>query len=313
MVKVSVIVPVYNVEKYIDRCLNSLVNQTLNDIEIIVVNDGTKDNSQKIIDEYAKKYKNVKSFIKKNGGVSSARNFGLIRACGEYVLLVDGDDFVDYSMIEKMYKKAKEEKWDIVVCNMYKFYDNEKKDIYKCNYGLVDDPIKSYIIGDSGPCSKLIKKSILDKVRFRNIYYEDLDLIPTLVLYTNKIGYIDEELYYYRQIEGSATRQVKFNKRILDIFDVLENVERNLKKLYSSEVEYLYIVHLLRTTSLRLLNFKNTNVYLNEIVNIIKTKYPAYQKNIYYKKSSLKTRIICFLSYNRLWFVLRIIKHIYSK
>ena len=193
MIKVSVIVPVYNVEKYIDKCLNSLVNQTLKDIEIIVVNDGTKDSSQKIIDKYAKKYNNVKPFIKENGGVSSARNFGLNESCGEYVLFVDGDDFVDYTMTEKMYKNAKKEKLDIVVCNMYKFYNDDKKEIYKCNYGLNDDPIKNYIVGDSGPCAKLIKKSIFDKAKFRNIYYEDLDLIPTLVLYTNKIGYIDEE------------------------------------------------------------------------------------------------------------------------
>ena len=87
--KVSVIVPVYNVEKYLEKCLTSLVNQTLNDIEIIVVNDGSSDNSQKIIDKYAKKYKNIKSYIKNNGGVSDARNYGIKRATGKYISFIE--------------------------------------------------------------------------------------------------------------------------------------------------------------------------------------------------------------------------------
>src|SRR5574344_2022066 len=103
MIKVSVIVPVYNVEKYLPKCLDSLVNQTLQDIEIIVVNDGTKDNSQKIIDKYAKKYKNIKSYIKENGGLSDARNYGVAKANGEYISFIDSDDYIDKKMLEKMY------------------------------------------------------------------------------------------------------------------------------------------------------------------------------------------------------------------
>ena len=104
--KVSVIVPVYNVENYLEKCLTSLVNQTLKDIEIIVVNDGSTDNSQKIIDRYEKKYSNVKAYVKKNGGVSDARNYGINKAKGKYIAFVDGDDYVDEMMYEKMYKKA---------------------------------------------------------------------------------------------------------------------------------------------------------------------------------------------------------------
>ena len=85
MAKISVIIPVYNVEKYLSKCLDSVVNQTLKDIEIIVVNDGSPDNSQKIIDDYTKKYKNIKSFVKKNGGLSDARNFGIKKASGKYI------------------------------------------------------------------------------------------------------------------------------------------------------------------------------------------------------------------------------------
>ena len=126
-VKVSIIVPVYNVEKVIDRCLNSLVNQTLNDIEIIVVNDGTLDNSQDIIDEYAKKNQKVKSFVKENGGLSDARNYGLEKAIGEYIMFVDSDDYIDLFACEKLYNEAKESNVNILVGNYY----DVKKDIEK--------------------------------------------------------------------------------------------------------------------------------------------------------------------------------------
>ena len=107
MIKVSVIVPVYNVEDYLARCLDSLVNQTLKEIEIIVVNDGSPDNSQKIIDKYAKKYLNIKAYKKENGGLSDARNYGIKKANGEYIAFIDSDDFVTTDMYEKMYQKAK--------------------------------------------------------------------------------------------------------------------------------------------------------------------------------------------------------------
>lgn len=103
----SIIVPVYNVEKFIDKCLYSLVNQTLQDIEIIIVNDGSTDNSQNIIDEYVKNYSNkLVSLNKENGGLSDARNFGLKHASGEYVGFVDSDDFIDFDMYEKLYDYA---------------------------------------------------------------------------------------------------------------------------------------------------------------------------------------------------------------
>ena len=129
MKKVSVIVPVYNVEDYIEECLESLVNQTLEDIEIIVVNDGSPDNSQKIIDKYVEKYPNkIKSFIKENGGQGSARNLGIENSNGEYLSFVDSDDWLDKCALEKMYYIAKNNDSDIVICDMIDHYeDNTEK------------------------------------------------------------------------------------------------------------------------------------------------------------------------------------------
>ena len=117
MIKVSVIVPVYNTEKYLAKCLDSLVNQTLKDIEIIVVNDGTKDNSEKIINKYLKKYSKIRYYKKENGGLSSARNYGIELANGEYVGFVDSDDYVKDGMFSKMYECAIKNNSDIVVCD----------------------------------------------------------------------------------------------------------------------------------------------------------------------------------------------------
>ena len=108
VVKISVIVPVYNVEKYLEKCLDSLVNQTLKDIEIIIVNDGSLDNSQEIIDKYAKKHKTIKSYIKENGGLSDARNYGIKQASGKYISFIDSDDYVKENMYELMYNKLEE-------------------------------------------------------------------------------------------------------------------------------------------------------------------------------------------------------------
>ena len=122
MTKVSIIVPVYNVEDYLPKCLETLVNQTLGDMEIIVVNDGATDGSQAVIDSFVSRYSNVKSLIKPNGGLSDARNYGMPYATGEYIGFVDSDDYVDLDMYENLYRKAKEADYDIVECNLHHVY-----------------------------------------------------------------------------------------------------------------------------------------------------------------------------------------------
>lgn len=306
--KVSIILPVYNVEKYIEKCLESLVNQTYENIEIIVINDGSPDKSQKIIDKYAKKYKKIKPLIKENGGVSSARNYGLEKATGDYIMFVDGDDYVSQDIVSKLVDVTIKEKCDITSSDIIKFYKDGTTTYYKTNQEYSNDNIKNYIIGDSGPCAKLFKKELFNNIKFRKLAYEDLDIIPVLAINVKKIGYLKEGLYYYRQIEGSATRLSKYNTSMLDIFAVLDNVYDKLKNKYPEEVEYIYISHLLRTTTLRMLDFKETKQYLDKIVDIMKDKFGDWKKNIYYKKSSKKMKFICNLAFCRQWWMLKLIK-----
>ena len=312
MIKVSVIVPVYNVEEYLERCLKSLVNQTLKDIEIIVVNDGTKDNSQKIIDKYAKKYKFVKSYIKENGGLSSARNYGLKYATGEYIGFVDSDDYVDENMFKDMYEYAIRNKLDIVISDTVNVFENNES--YRVsNLKYSDDIIKNYIISPPMAWIRLYNNKLLDKIHFENgILYEDLNLNPSLIKYTKKIGFIEKAYYYYLIRTNSIMRQKNFNNKLLDIFKVLDNNYNLLYQKYPDEVEYLYITHLLRTATLRFLDYdrKTVDRYLNQIVNIMKNKFPNWKKNIYYKKSSLKLKLICILAYNKCYKILKLLKKI---
>ena len=124
MKKVSVIIPVYNVEDYLEKCLDSVINQTLKDIEIIVVNDGSPDNSQKIIDKYRKKDKRIISVMKENGGQASARNLGIKKSHGEFLCFVDSDDWIELDMLEVLYNNAKENHSDIVTCDYFRVMDN---------------------------------------------------------------------------------------------------------------------------------------------------------------------------------------------
>jgi glycosyltransferase involved in cell wall biosynthesis len=189
-IKVSVIVPVYNVEKFIDKCLNSLVNQTLKEIEIIVVNDGSPDNSQKIIDKYVKKYpEKVQSFIKENGGQGSARNLGIEKAKGEYISFVDSDDWLDLDALEKMYSLAKKDNSDIVICDMVDHY---------ANYTIYHNCTKYNSVFEVTPsaCNKIFKKELIKDFRFLSkLWYEDFNFTTKILFNTDKISNISEFLY----------------------------------------------------------------------------------------------------------------------
>ena len=310
MKKISVIVPVYNVEKYLDKCLTSLIKQTYKNFEIIVINDGSIDNSLAICNKYANKYDNVKVYDYKNAGVAHARNVGIKKATGDYLLFVDSDDYIDEKLLENLNEFLKKNDCDIVCFDMYKVVNNVNT-YYHTSNSLVKDNIKRYIIGDSGPCNKLIKKKLFNNLKFmEKIYYEDLATMPILVLYTNKIEFLEEPLYYYVQRDNSIMHQKKFSEKLLDIFTSLDNVYEVYDGNYKDEIEYLYITHLLRSASMRFLEYDDTKEYLKEINDIIRTRFPNWKKNKYLKLSSFKLKIICYLAYNKKYRLLKILMKI---
>ncbi len=314
MKKVSIIVPVYNVEKYLAKCLDSLVNQTFKDIEILVINDGSPDNSQTIIDVYQKKYPTlITSFIKENGGLASARNLGLENAHGSYVVFVDSDDWVDKQMIEKLYNKVTETDSDITVCGAYGVIDGENH-LLETFKQYSSDMNKNYIISCAGACWQIIKREIFvsHNLHFlENHYYEDIAIIPSLGLFANKISYLNDNLYYYLMRSGSIMRRQQYSKKLEDIFDSMEHLSQIYKKeneydKYYMELEYLYIEHLLHAASLRFFEFDKYD-QLSKIVKIIKEQYPNWKKNKYYKMQNIKYKIVCSLFYKKRYKLLKII------
>ena len=229
--KISVIVPVYNVENYLEKCLNSLVNQTLQEIEILVINDGSTDNSQKIIEVFQSKFpQKIKTFAKENGGLSDARNFGIERASGNFLAFVDSDDYVSENMLQEMYDLAIKNQAEIVICNLQKVDENgivtqkltqipnlsEKIDLEQ-NFSVFSD--LSYFA-----CNKIFKKELFDGKRFqKGMHFEDIELIPQILLQCKTLAKTDA--FHYQYLERSNSISKSHTERGLDILKAVKNVE----------------------------------------------------------------------------------------
>lgn len=312
MPKVSVIVPVYNVEKYLRKCLDSLVNQTLEDIEIIIVNDGSPDASQDIIDEYVLKYPHLlKSIITENGGQGSARNYGIDIATGEYIGFVDSDDYVALDMYEKLYVKAKETDSDIVSCGNFVVNENGdiiQQDTYKNHLKTFTlEQVRTYIFDKSSCWNKIYKTKFLrnSNIRFRSKkWYEDFDFATNIALSTEKISIIEEALYYYLRRVGSTMQNsnVVRNEEILEAFDEILKFSKqnNLYDMYFNEIEYLALTRIYIATIIRIIRAESSKDIkrntINKILTYVNNVFPNITQNVYIKTNlGLKRRILLFL------------------
>lgn len=317
MPKVSVIIPVYNVENYIEKCLDSVINQTLQDIEIIIVNDGSTDSSKEKINKYIKKYKNKIIYLEKqNGGLSSARNFGLPYATGEYIAFIDSDDYIELNMYEEMYKTAKKEKADMVECDfLWEYPKKIKKDIGVLYEGKKQAMEKARVVA----WNKLIKKETLDKanIEFPNgLRYEDVEFFYKLLPYLNKIAFVKKFFIHYIQRDNSIVNSQ--NIRTKEIFIVLDNVikyykQHGIYEEYETQLEYIYTRFLLCSSLKRMCKIgdkKQRKIALQETWDNINTKFPNWRKNKILKKKSIKNLYIksnIKLTYKIYCFILSII------
>ncbi len=252
MIKVSVIVPVYNTSKYLSKCIDSLINQTLEDIEIIIINDCSPDNSKLILD----KYKNIKKINiihnKVNKGIGYTRNLGLKKAKGEYIAFIDSDDFVDINMFEKMYKKAKKDDLDLVVCRFHKLLEKQNGVLEEINPNFTIPYFKNTSLKDcpkllleinSAPWNKLYKRSLFSKdVRFpENLKYEDAIVCVKILAKAKKIGMVEDKFNYYLVRDKSESTAMDI--RVFDIIEINNQKLQFLKKLdyYDSIKEYVEI------------------------------------------------------------------------
>lgn len=253
MAEVSIIVPVYQVEKYIRQCVDSILAQTFTDFELILVDDGSKDKSGQICDEYARMDTRVKVIHKENGGAADTRNRGMDQAVGNYVMFVDSDDYIAPTMIEYLYQNILNENADIAVCNYLYFFENDRKKDFSTNVKsevLTGKEIFYYRKNERNygfwtvVWNKLMKRETVGKVRFRSgKYYEDEFWANEIYQMDIKIVTIPDCLYYYRQHENSTMRQKKI-ARSLDLIEAYqERIYIYLKEQKYADQAYKVLVY----------------------------------------------------------------------
>lgn len=310
--KVSIIIAAYNIEKYIYKCIESIKNQTMKEIEIIVVNDGSDDDTLNIIKSLAIHDKRIKIIDKKNGGLIEARKSGLNIAKGEYVLFVDGDDWLELDALEKLYKNAIENNLDILIYNAYLSYDNRKEKFNVFSKDLSGDILKDLLLCEISPCiwSKLIK---LEYIKNNNIefvsnisYAEDLATTASLFMHNPNIGYINDHLYNYYQRENSITKII--TDKVLEIYEAMKFIKRKMQEnmLYNEyrlQYEYLVYMHIMDKQLLsecykcKSLGRRLHKQYKCNKINIRKNKYIKEKISKYPLSQKIRINAYC-KSYN---------------
>lgn len=287
---ISVIVPIYNVEKYLTKCIESIINQTYKNLEIILVDDGSPDNCPIICDEYAKKDSRIKVIHKKNGGLSDARNVGLNIAAGEYIMFIDSDDFVEIDMMESMMNNMINSNVDLVVCNIKYIYDNSEKVKYNQEDKILDkyEAMQEYIkdgIVQAVAWNKLYKRNLINGMRYKvGKINEDEFFTYKIVDRTNKIYYNSKPFYNYVQRNTSIMGSYSIKR--------LDAVEASYERLNFIKERYpeLYVEEKKNFINLCIFNYemilKNINIDCDKNGrNILK----YYINKIKFKKNELST------------------------
>ncbi len=305
--KLSIIVPVYNVEKYLDKCIDRILSSTYKNYELIIINDGTKDNSESIITKYLEKeeYKDKITYIsKENTGLSDTRNLGMSKATGDYIAFVDSDDYIETNMYELMMNKAMEKDFDIVASDVRLVYENsDKEKIISSAYekDLVNkDEIKQTMLTYYPVVwNKIYKKSLLDGIEFsKGVWYEDMEFNLKLYPRIKSIGVVKVPLYNYLQRGSSIT--YTYNDKLYDIITNMDTVikyykEQGIYEEYKEELEYLYLRYAYATFPKRLAKCKDKKKYkegINFAINKVKEHFPEYKKNRYFKAMGVKGKYI---------------------
>ena len=296
MVDVSIIIPAYNVSKYIEKCLNSLINQTLKNVEIIVINDGSTDNTLDIIKSF--KDERIKIIdLKVNKGIGNARNLGIKKAKGKYIGFVDSDDYVDKKMFETMYNKAIKEDLDLVICDFYKVIENTKEKIKIDipnfeNTNIYKNP-KLLLDIELCPWNKLYKSKLIKNTTFpTSLKYEDVPFVFKALKNAKNIGKVNKYFNYYIVHDKSET--TKMDEKVYDIFKILDLVNDYNNNEYKSEIEYLNIRALLRYT-LQQRNQINKEIkykFVDDAFKYLNKKYPNWKQNKYLNQRPFLKKII---------------------
>lgn len=296
--KLSIIVPVYKVEEYLGECVDSLLSQTIDDYEIILVDDGSPDNSGKIADEYAAANPDMIRVLHiDNGGQGRARNFALDIAKGDFVGFVDSDDWVTHDMYEKMYTRAAETGADVVVCDfMERFADGRES--------MLPASLQDNWLGSAGSsCNKIFRRSLVGALRFPvGLWYEDFYFSAVMLLRSKHTEFIAEPLYIYRRGQESTMHNNNAAKN-LDMLTIMDMLEKEMVPAgYKDDFEFFLVNHVLLDSISRLA--KQDAPVRKEVIGklrqYVQTKIPKLSGCGSYKKESRKRRLIMWMNYHGL-------------
>ena len=242
MVDISIIVPIYNAEKFLVECIESLLNQTKQELEFILVNDGSTDQTEEIIKKY--KDKRIKYFKNKNQGIGKTRNFGIDKATGKYIMFVDSDDFLEKDACEKLYKKMEQERADVVVCNFYKLEDGNREEvkIQPFSSTTLEEQPQLLLEINLAPWNKLYRTELLKKhhIRFvETLKYEDAPFVVEALDKARKISYLDQPLNYYVIHQNSET-----TVRDMRVFDIIKIVDQ-IRTYFQGRENFVKIINML--------------------------------------------------------------------
>lgn len=282
---ISIIVPVYNVEQYFEKCADSIVNQTHKNLEIIFINDGSTDSSGEICDKYAASDPRVTVIHQQNAGMSVARNRGLEIAGGEYIGFVDSDDFIDRGMFQALYDKAAETGSDIVECNFHHTYKNgEDTEAVERYY----DKKSLICLGRGVPWNKIYRRALIEQTGARfppGLYYEDMEFYIKLIPFVGKYSYVDIAPYHYVQRASSVNNYS--TERTKHVFQILKNInayfeQNGLYEEYSDILEFYWARVLLCSSFSRMCAITDASArkgILRENWEALTERYPEWRGN----------------------------------
>lgn len=296
MPKISVIVPAYNAEKYIEKCIDSIIDQTFDDFEIIVVNDGSKDGTLNLLNAYKKKFPElIKVIDQKNQGLSMTRNNGIKVADGDYLIFVDSDDYIKPDMLEVLYNKAVSGGFDVVASDVDCIYPDKtmliKSGITEDKKDLSIEDRKNLFFGVYPTVwNKIYKREIFDNEDLffePGIWFEDVLFYHKLIVNINSIGFVNKSFYQYVQNLGSIT--YTYSEKLGDMKFVMDTIVNYYKKQeifdeYKSELEYMYVRYMFATYIKRLSKAKNLKVFKKGLVfarEAVLKNFPNYKNNYY--------------------------------
>lgn len=311
---VSVVVPVYNVQMYLNRCVQSIVDQTYSNLEILLVDDGSTDESYSLMKTWKEKDPRIRLLQKTNGGLSDARNYGIQRAQGEYFAFIDSDDFIRPAMIGTLLEAMLENQAQIGVCDMEYLYDDGRVELANGGDFQVAD-IRTHpelIRMNNSACNKLFARSLFSDIEFPiGKWYEDLATIPMICFNAERIVKVNEPFYVYYQRTGSIAHSA--NPKIFHIYEAIQRVidyiethcsNEQLKNQFIQEMKHCYIIHGLDLTTLRIKDFdrsEDREYYLKENMKYLKQFYPNWENDIMVKSVGLKKKMIIALLKRKQW------------